>query len=316
MPTNRYLGKDPILTNLALAYTNAEFVAERLLPTSPVASQSGQIWEFDRGRFRPSKNDGVRAEGANSEEERYNFKLGQTFNTVDHAKRVFVPDSDVDNARVTGRDPFEDATEHVVDRQLVDREVQAASLLTDTSNYATNHSEALSSTDLWDDFDNSTPIEDVRDAMQTVHQKIFRMPNRILLSQPVFNVLQDHPKFLERAKYTGQDVTAALMARIWNVDEVIVAGAGKNTSDAGQTDSMDYVWGKNVIISFTNPSQADKVLTQARTYQWAAKSPAVERLRGSDEEDRKGTYVRRGDWYYDKKVVSDEAGYLIQTAVS
>ncbi|MFC8008944.1 hypothetical protein [Streptomyces cinereoruber] len=315
MSTNRYLGQDPILTNQALAYENDNYVAEDFLPSAPVATQSGKHWIYDRGRFRPSKNGGVRAEGARSEEVLHEFTTGLPYFAEDHAKKVFVTDEEDENAKATGRDPFSDATDHVTEIQLVDREVEAASILTTTGNYASGHVEALAGGDQWSDYGNSTPIQDVHAAIQTIHSKLFVDANKILLPKQVFTVLQDHPDFLERAKYTQLGVvTTDLLARIWGVDQVVVAGAGKNTARAGQTDSMGYIWGKNVVISYVNPSQGEKVLTFGRNYQW--KSAIVERLRGTDEQDRRGTYVRRGDHYYDQRIVSNEAGFLFTSAVA
>lgn len=313
--TNRYLGQDPILTNLALGYVNDTYVAEAMVPTTPVATQSGKPWVYDRSRFRPSTNGGKRAQGASSEEVRLSFSLGSPYFCEDHAKKIFVADEDVDNSRVTGRDPFEDATEQVTEIQLIDRETEAATLLTTTGNYASGNTQALSGTSRFDDYANSTPIETVRNGIQTVHSKLFVKPNKILIPQSVFTVLQDHPDFLERAKYTQLGiVTADLLARIWDVDQVVIAGAGYNTTNAGQTDSMSYIWGKNIILAYVNPAQSPKVLTFARNYQW--KSPIIQRLRGVDEEDRRGTYVRRGDEYRDQEIASNEAGYLLTTVIS
>lgn len=311
---NRYLGQDPILTNLSLAYSNDTYIADQVLPFFNVSTQSGKGWVFDRARFRTSKNSGVRAPGANSEEVRLAFALGSPYFAEDHAKKIFVSDEDRDNARATGRDPFADATEHVTEMQMVDREVEAATYLTTDANYASANIETLTGSARWNDYANSDPIEDVRAGISTVHSKLFVDVNTVVLPRPVFDVLQDHPSFLERVKYSQLGVlTAELLARVWGVNRVIVPGAGVNSSTAGQADSMEYIWGKSVELLHVNASQADKTLTFARTYRW--KSPIVQRLRGTDEEDRRGTYVRRGDHYYDIQEVSDEAGFLIKTVI-
>ncbi|MGW6120448.1 hypothetical protein ACWFRF_15505 [Nocardia sp. NPDC055165] len=315
MSTNRYLGQDPILTNLALAYTNDDYIAEEFLPSTQVATQSGKRWVYDRGRFRPSKNGGKRAEGANSEEVIHKFTLGSPYFAEDHAKKSFITDEEDTNAKVTGRDPFSDATENITEIQMVDREVEAATLLTTSGNYASGHVTPLAGSSQWSDFGNSTPIEDVHAAISTIHRKLFVRANKIILPREVFDVIQDHPDFLERAKYTQLGVvTTDLLARLWNVEKVVIAGAGKNTARAGQTDTMGYIWGKNVIIGYVNPSQGDKVLTFGRTYRW--QSPIVQRLRGTDEEDRRGTFVRRGDDYYQQGIVSNEAGFLFTGAIA
>ncbi|MFF6951819.1 hypothetical protein ACFZAD_24570 [Streptomyces iakyrus] len=300
---------------MALAYTNDAYVAEQFIPSSQVATQSGKPWVYDRSRFRPSATGGKRAQGANSEEVRMAFTLGTPYFAEDHAKKIFVTDEDVKNAKATNRDPFADATEHVTEVQLIDRETEAATLLTTASNYATDNKETLSGTSQWSDYSNSTPIKDGHEAIAVIHGKLFVRPNKVLIPFQVFNVLQDHPDFLGRAADSNlRVVTPELIARIWNVDQVVIAGAGYNASHEGQADDMQYVWGNKVVFSYVNPSQSEKVLTFARRYQWM--SPVVQRLRGTDEEDRRGTWVRRGDNYYDEVIVSNEAGFLFSDVIA
>jgi hypothetical protein len=310
---NRYAVQDPILTNLALGYSNEAYVAERLLPTLPVGTQSGKHFIYDRARFRPSPTGGVRAQGANSEEVKLSLTAGLPYFCDDHAKKIFVTDEDVDNNVQTLTDPFQDATEHVTDIQLIDREVEAASVLTDTSIMTQNVT--LSGSDQFNDSANSDPVSVVQTAKTAIHAATFQMPNRLLIGKQVIDALMNHPDFIERVKYSQLGVlTSDLLARIFDVEEVIVASAGKNTSAYGQTDTMGYIWGKNMILAYVDPRPRAKFLTLGLTYQW--KSAIVERLRGTDEQDRRGTYVRRGDHYYDQKLVSASAGYLIKNAVA
>jgi hypothetical protein len=105
-----------------------------------------------------------------------------------------------------------------------------------------------------------------------------------------------------------------LLASLIGVDRVIIAAAGKNSAKEGQTDDMSYIWGKHAILAYINPRVGQKMVTLGLTYQW--KTRKAEKLRGTNEEDRKGTYVRVGDHYYDMNLVSAAAGYLIKNAVA
>jgi len=78
---------------------------------------------------------------------------------------------------------------------------------------------------------------------------------------------------------------------------------------------MGYIWGKHAVLAYVNPRVAQKMITLGLTYTWGD-GMKTEKLRGSDEEDRKGTYVRVGDHYYDQNLVSALAGYLIKDAVA
>lgn len=308
--TNRYQGVDPMLTNTAIAYSNDAYVAEMIFPSFSVKKQSAKHFVYDRGRFRVNNNE--RGQGANSNEVTLSLTTGSPYFCEDHALKQFVADEDVDNAE-TPTSPFVDATENVSEMHMIAREVELATLLTSTSNMTQNTT--LSGTSQWDDYTNSDPIGDVRTAKQTIHNSIHVDPNTMIIGKQVFDKLVDHPQILERVKYSQLGVlTAELLARIFDVDRVIVAGAGYNTSVEGQSDSMSYIWGKNVILAYIAPVVRPKLMTLGLTYTW--KQQKVERLRGTDEEDRKGTYVRVGDHYYEQRLVSALAGYLMKTVVS
>lgn len=310
MSTPRYQGVDPLLTGVSIGYENSAYIADQLLPTLPVSKQSDKHFIFDKGRFRVEDN--KRGAGSSSKEVTLNLTTGLPYFCEDHALKEFVTDDEVDNA-VAGMDPMVDATENVSELHLVAKEVEAATMLTDTAVLTQNTT--LSGTSQWSDYANSDPIGVIKTAKQTIHAAIHVDPNVLVLGKQVFDKLSDHPAFLERVKYSQLGVmTPDLMARIFGVDRVIIAAAGKNTAVEGQTDSMSYIWGRNAILAYINPRLGKKTITLGLTYQW--KTRKVERLRGSNEEDRKGTYVRVGDHYYDQNLVSVSAGYLIKNAVA
>lgn len=308
--TNKYLGVDPMLTETAIAYSNDAYVAESLFPSFAVKKQSAKHFIYDRAMFRNTDN--KRGLGGPSNEVTLKLTTGQPYYCEDHALKQFVADEDVDNA-ITPTSPFIDATEAVTQMHLVAREVELAASLTDSA-VMTQYT-ALSGTSQWSDYGNSDPFADLETGMQTVHASIFQRPNTLLLGKQVWDKIKHHPAFLERVKYSQKGViTEDLLASLIGVDRVIVAGAGKNTADEGQTDTMGYIWGKNAILAYVAPTIGQKLMTLGLTYTW--KQMQVERLRGSNEEDRKGTYVRVGNHYYDQQIVSALAGYLIQTAVA
>lgn len=308
--TNRYLVNDPILTGFSLSYKNDAYVAEQLFPTMPVDKQSGKHFTYDKGRFRV--NDNKRGAGARSKEVTHLVSSGGTYFCEDHALKEFVTDEDLDNA-VPPADPMQDATENVTEMHLVAREVELATALTDTATLTQNTT--LSGLSQWSDYSNSDPIGDVRTGKQTIHSSIHVDPNTLVIGKQVYDKLVDHPAFLERVKYSQLGVmTPELLARVFDVERVIIAAAGKNTAVEGQTDSMSYIWGKNAILAYINLRVAPKSITLGLAYQW--KTRKVERMRGVDEEDRKGTFIRVGDHYYDQQLVSASAGYLLKNAVA
>lgn len=299
-----------MLTNVAIGYTNDDYVAELLLPSFPVAKQSGQHFVYDRGRFR--NNPTKRSSGAPSNETTLKLTTGNSYFAEDHAQKMFVSDEDVKNS-ISPTDPFQDATEFVTEQVMIDREIEMVSMLTATATMTQNTT--LTGPNQWNDFGNSDPIANIRTGKQTVHSAVHKNPNTLVLGRQVWDKLIDHPAFIERIKYSALGVmTTELMARILEVDRVIIAAAGKNTAKEGQTDSMSYIWGKDALLCYVAPRITPKMITLGLTYTW--EQLQVERLRGSTEEDRKGTYVRVGNWYFDQNTIAVSCGYLVKNAIA
>lgn len=307
---NRYLGVDPMLTNVAIAFENDVYIADQVFPAFAVKKQSGKHFVYDQARFRA--NDSLRGTGSPSNEVTISLSVGTAYYADDHALSISVADEDVDNA-ITPTDPFVDATEFLMDQQMVAREIELAAMLADTGVMTQNTT--LSGTTQWSDFNNSDPIANIETAKQTIHASIHKMPNTLILGKQVFDKLKHHPAVLERIKYSQKGIiTADLLASLFEVERVLIGGAGKTTSAEGQTETTGYIWGKHAILAYVAPSAKPKMITLGLTYTW--KTLKTERLRGSAEEDKKVTKVRVGDYYYDLKLVSALAGYLIKNAVA
>lgn len=308
--TNRYQGVDPILTNLSIAYSNDEYLSDTLFPEVQVKNQSGKHYVYDRGRFGVAAS--LRGTSSPSNEVTLKLTVSGAYFAEDHALKTFVADEDTDNAP-DPQAPLNDATEYVTDLLKVAKEIELATMLTDTAVMTQNVT--LSGTSQFSDYTNSDPIGVIQTGIDAVHAAIHKQPNVMIMSRPVFNKLKNHPDLIERIKYTGnKQLTTQLMAELFDVEKVLIAGAGYNTAKEGQTESMGYIWGKHIVIAYIAPSPAKKTITLGITYRW--KNRIVERLRASSEEDRKGTYVRAGNDYYDQKVVAASAGYLIKNAIA
>lgn len=310
--TNRYLGVDPMLTNVAIGYKNERFIADQVFPALNVKTQSGKHFIYDRGRFRI--DDTERASGSPSNEVTHSLSVGNPYFCEDHALKTFVTDEDVESS-VSPSSPFVDATENVTDKLRTDYEKKIADFVTNTSNLTQNTT--LSGTDQWSDYNNSDPIDDLETGMQTVHSGIGMNPNTLIMGKQVWDKIKHHPDFLERIKYSQRGIVATeLLASLLGVERVLVGGAYYVSTDEGQSESTSYIWGKDAVLAYIAPRVAPKTITLGYTYTWNGKTMKVERMRGTDEDDRKGTYVRAGDWYYDDKMVAAGAGYLLKSVVA
>jgi hypothetical protein len=185
----------------------------------------------------------------------------------------------------------------------------------------------------------STPIQDVRMLKQIVQLTTGYRPNRMVIGRPVFDVLLDHPEFVDRVKY-GQtasrpaQVTLDALAAIFEMDRVHVSDAIYNTAgeqagvDSGATyappgynaginagESNTFLAGPNVWIGYT-PS-APGIMTPACGYTFAwtgyfGATQAGERISSYYFQPDRSTHVEIESAYVHKVVSADMGGFLTQ----
>lgn len=305
--TERDVVVDPALSNVSVKYTNDTFIADQILPMLKVAKQTGKYFIYDKANLRIDQT--ARAAGAGANEIDFGVAPTGTFSTGDHALKGFVSDEVQDQAD-SALNPLIDEVETITEKLLLDREQNAANLVFSTGNITQNTT--LSGTSQWSDYNNSDPIGDIRTARTTIHQNTFKKPNTLVLGKQVFDILIEHPQIIERIKYSQLGiVTAELLARVFQVEKVIVGEAGKNGAAEGQTDSLSYIWGKNALVAYIAPQVRLRMLTLGLTFTYSTRT--AKRWR---DEDREGTYVRIGNDNYQMALIAAACGYLVASCIA
>ena len=262
---------DPALSQVSIKYSNDTFIADMIFPVLMVGKQTGKYYVYDKSNLRIDKT--LRSAGSASNE--VDFGVGPTglFSCDDHALKGFVADEIQDQADAA-LNPLIDETETVTEKLLLDRELALSTLISNTANIGQNVTLSLNSQ--WSDYSNSDPISDVRTARTTVHQNTFRKPNVMIMGKQVFDMLAEHPQIIERVKYSQLGVlTAELLARVFQVEKILVGEAGSNTAMEGQTDSMSYVWGKNCWLAYIAPKVSIKQVTFGYTFTYSDRKSVV-----------------------------------------
>jgi hypothetical protein len=237
------------LTNVSIAYLQdqSEFIADRAFPAVAVSKQSDRYFSYTKGNWFRSKS---RKRGPAEESAGSGYELD---NTPNYFADVWAIHKDVDDdTRANADSPIDvdrDATEFVTRDLILTREVQWAANFFGTGSGWTGTSTGSNVTPstLWD-LPGSTPIADIRTQLRSLKAKNGFRGNKIVMADTVWDLLQDHPDFLERIKYTQTAiVTTGLLAAVLGLDEVLVGGAVVNTVNEGQTDSLDFLFGKHVL---------------------------------------------------------------------
>jgi len=236
---------DPILSNLAQGYTHPERVGFALFPRVPVKHRGGQIIEFGRDSFKRYKT--RRAPGANTKRLQFGYE-GKPFALTQDALEGQVPWEHMQDAnQVPGIDLGTEATNEVMDILSLALEIEQAELATNPANYGVNNKDTLAGTSQWSD-PGSDPAKQVREYREAVRSIVGIRPNVMEVSASGFNALCEHPKIIERFKYTGSDsITAEMLARLFNLRRIVVGEAVYMNEGSSQ---MVDVWGDSAVLAY------------------------------------------------------------------
>lgn len=311
---------DDVLTQISIAWPNSSQMAgSRLFPSVTVRKQSDKYYIFGREMWLPESGD-VRAPGTVANEIPGLQVSTDTYYAQEHALQVAVTDEERENSD-SPLSPDRDGTELVTSRIMLGRELAMKTLATTAANYAAGNTVTLVGTQQWNDYVNSDPIANLRTGKSTIHSRIFMEPTLAVVPYQVMTILEDHPDFLERIKYSERAIfSPELLSAVLGIGSVVVPGCGFNSANEGQPATLGYVWGKDVILAWV-PARAG-LRIPAFGYEFTWGSQFVDRWR---EEQRVSDLIRVRR-RYDLKITAQGdagtadagkaiAGYLIKTAV-
>jgi hypothetical protein len=238
---------DPVLTAAAQGYKNAEFVGAALFPKVPVVARGGKIVTFGKEDFMLYATG--RSPGQNTKRVTFGY-FGAPYALESHSLEGLLPIETMQEASaVPGIDlsvTTINKTQNIIALRLEKAQADAARL---ASAYNANNKVVLSGTSQWSDYSGiSDPVAVVEAGKEAVRAKIGKRPNTAIIGAKVFSALKQHPKIVDRIKYTGRDVaTPELLAALFGLDKVLV-GDAVYADDAG---TFTDVWGKDVVLAYT-----------------------------------------------------------------
>ncbi|GBL46228.1 hypothetical protein SFMTTN_2041 [Sulfuriferula multivorans] len=302
---------DPILTTAAQGYKNSEMVGMNLFPSVAVGQRGGKILSFRKEDFRLYATG--RVPGANTKRVQFGHDSG-SYALESHSLEGMVPYELMEEAAaVPGINLGIGAVNKVQNIIALRLEKSQADLATTAANYAAANKITLAGTAQWSDFATgvSDPAADMETAKDAVRALIGKRPNTVVMGASVFAKLRNHPKVIDRIKYTGRDTaTPELLAQMFGVARVVV-GDAIYENDAG---AMADVWGKSVVIAYTDIGGINDMGLPTFGYTY--------RLRGYPIVEQAYQDRNAKSWIYP---VTDEvspviagasAGYLISAAVA
>jgi hypothetical protein len=251
----------PLLSRLAVKYTNRDYIASLLFPWVDVPVDRISYPKFDRGVTfkRPSTT----VYGARARANELDMKLTKL--TKDLRTRGLGAWIDDDERRLAGSlfnaQVFK--MEMLKQALLLDLECEIAGLVFNAATYAAANKTTLVGAAQWSD-DTSDPKKAVLDAGASMIMD----PNTMIVGKQVHNRLLTHPKVLDAVKYTmgGVTVTNEVLARYFGVERYFVGGAFQDTANEGAAEAMGYIWGKFAWIGYVNPNLNAMSMQSAPTF--------------------------------------------------
>lgn len=240
---------DPILSQHARGYRQAQLVARALFPFAPVAAYGGKVIQFDKSSFRLVNT--ARAPGAATKRIQFGYQ-GAPYAIVPNSLEGNVPRELMRDASVVpGIDLATRAVNTVLNVMNLGHEVACANIARNASNFDANHKVALTGTSVWSN-DASKPISDVQTGREAIRSSIGLYPNTAIVSPKALKNLKENPQVLDRIKYTGRDaVTTQILSQLWEIPNVIEGAAV--VADP-TTDAFGDVWGADVVLAYVAPA--------------------------------------------------------------
>lgn len=314
MPQTHEVHIDAALTNFSLGYNNPSFIADQLAPVVPVRKQFDRyyIYDSERESFRPT--DDRRAPGTEANEADFSLST-DTYSCDDHALTAVIPDEERDNADPAIQ-PSLDRVRFLRDKIDLNKEIELMQMLTDTA--VITQTEALAGGDRWSDFSNSDPVAEIESRKSEIIGSVQVLPNTLVLPYEVYAKVRLHPAVVDRAQLaSGGQIGPETLARIFDVERVLVPRALVNGAAPGQDPQMVFLWGKSALLCYVPQRPALKQVALACTFQWSGAPGSLGgHIVESWREDRRKAEMIRVQRYYDQKVVAPGAAFLWTTAVA
>ncbi|HEX7820642.1 MAG TPA: hypothetical protein VF463_08480 [Sphingobium sp.] len=298
---------DPILTDHARGYVNADFAGGLLFPTVTMPTRAAKRIEFGRESFRRKRT--RRAPGSPIAALEFGYE-GKAVSLHQEALSAVTP---IEFQQEANAAPGIDLQQLGVDTVLaviaLEKEIQQAEAARNAAAYAASNKIALTGDNKWSDPD-SNPKEQVFDAKEVIRKRIGRRPNTLIATGSLGSSLGKHPKILEHFRYTNSSsISRAMLATYFDLDTVAFGDAIYDLADGTTVD----VWGTEAILAWVPPAGQRQMPLPSfgYTYQLLA-HPFVEPSRW-DAGIR--SHVNDVLDEFSAELVGADAGYLFQGAL-
>lgn len=171
---------------------------------------------------------------------------------------------------------------------------------------------------------NAVPIDDVENAVRKVYEGTGLWPNALIINRIVFRNLRNLDQIVDRITASGagspakpSDITAEMLAAVFDLDFVIVAGASKNTANKGQTATPGQIWSSEYAMVCRIATTNDiKEPCLGRTIHWAEDGSEIGAAMETYRDEGIRGDVARARHDVQEKIFYKELGHLLSNVTT
>ncbi|NNJ15459.1 hypothetical protein CSV86_009545 [Pseudomonas putida CSV86] len=291
---------DPVLTNLARGYRNAQLIGEALFPIALMDKEAGIIPLFGKEAF----------------------ELYDTERAIRAQSNIMNPD-DADGLDVVLREhdiaypvDYREQAEALFDaqarasRRVVDvidlrREVACAKLAQSPSTYLPGAKVTLAGNSQWSN-GGGDPIQDVERGKEVIRSRIGVRPNTITMGASTYASLKFHPKLQEALGSNERKlITVEHLKALFGINDIHIGEALANTNSVGD------IWTDTLQLAYVaKPQGGSQTNYEDPSFGYTLRRKGMPEIDTFDASGGKLHYVRNTD-IYKPVVVGADAGYLI-----
>ena len=301
---------------------NAGYIASQVLPVMSVASQAGNFGKIPLEQLLQQRET-RRAPGAGYARGNWTFDKA-TYATEEHGAEEPVDDRE---AKMYAEyfDAEQVSTMRAFSSVLRNAEQRVADAIFNATTW-TGSPLTTVVTNEWDSNHTTTavPITDVEAAVNKVYDGSGLWPNALIINRKVFRNLRNLDQIIDRIESAGagnpskpSDITEQMLAAVFDLDYVIVAGTSKNGAKEGQAATPTQIWSSEYAMVCRIATGNDmREACIGRTFHWSNDGSSIGgTVESYRDEVIRGNVIRvRHD--VDEVVLYPQAGHLLSNVTT
>lgn len=276
MPSIQQVYADEFLSNYAwgiITQPDGEFVSGAFAPITPVPKPSGKYRKFNENSRAEMERDKALVRAVHSEVSTSDFAWSEdNYNCEEYAHGTHLSPKEL--AAADQRPLFEMAkTRYVINVVRQKHEIAFANAFFTTGVWGEDVAfGGAGQPVVWSDYQQSDPIGLALKLRESRKKAGGRYPNRGLCGAAVARALQNHPA-IKNVMSVASDriVPMSLVAKLFGLDSIVVAGATKTTSVEGAASpTFDFIFGRSLLMAYmaANGEPDGLDASAARIFSW------------------------------------------------